>query len=614
MEIYVHHGVEVEISNDTSQDSGEIEEPSTRPIKQKVGFVTKVIERRHTGRCVGCFEPLKPHHIQKKSIKFIPRDSKMPVLSIPRQNVPNALLVNDPKEIENILYMAEIVAWKANGPVGNIIKSIGKCGELEAETLAILEQNSLSIVPFPDELVAQVPQDPYRIPDKEFAYREDLRKLCIFTIDPATARDLDDALSVKLLDNGNYEVGVHISDVSFFLEENSLLDDIVKEKATTIYMIDNVYHMLPKPLCFLCSLLPGDDKLAFSVFWEIDSDCQVLRTRFTRTIINSCAQLSYDDAQKVIENPDKNFKTKEMPAIYGEHKVKDITNAIKILYKISLRLREKRMKNGSLKIDQPKLAFRLHPETGEPTEYSVYELKEANRMVEDFMLLANFSVAAYIYEAFPNTSILRNHPEPNENSLTNLERTLTKFGYELNGRSSRLIRDSMEQIIKASSSPLATQTVLNVMLSKPMSRARYFCSSFAEKPEDFYHFALSAPIYTHFTSPIRRYADIMVHRALSAALTYAKPSLREPEELQRLANICNTQKWNAKNAGDECSELYFRYFIAKAGSIRAKAAVMGIGQYSVEVVLIDTGHAIKVYYKVSENDDAHSRAHAHDNA
>lgn len=586
------------------QDTGDLEEAVTGPIKQKVGFVVRIVERRNTGRCVGTFESFKPHIAQKKSIKFIPRDVKIPALTIPRQSWPNALLVNDPKEVENVLYLAEIVTWKPTGPVGNIIKAIGNCGELEAETAAILEQNSLIVSPFPDALVEKVPQDPYIIPEKEFAYREDLRKMCIFTIDPATARDLDDALSVKLLDNGNYEVGVHISDVSFFLDENSELDDIVKEKATTIYMIDNVYHMLPKPMCYLCSLLPGEDKLAFSVFWELDANCVVISTRFKRTIINTCAQLSYDHAQQVIENPDKRFAPEEMPAIYGDHKVDDITAAIKVLYNLSVQLREKRMKNGALKIDQPKLSFRLNPETGEPVDYSVYELKESNRMIEDFMLLANFSVAAFIYEAFPKTSVLRCHPAPNDNSLNNLEGTLRKFGYELDGRSSKLLRLSMEKIIRLSSAPEATQTVLNVMLSKPMARARYFCSSFVDKPEDFYHFALCAPIYTHFTSPIRRYADVMVHRALSAALGYSEPPQREPEELQKLAGICNTQKWNAKNAGDECSDLYFRHYIAKMGSIRAKAAVLGMGQYSVEVVLIQTGHAIKIYFKVSGEEKA----------
>uniref|UniRef100_A0A336M229 CSON008101 protein n=1 Tax=Culicoides sonorensis TaxID=179676 RepID=A0A336M229_CULSO len=612
VQIYVHHGIEVEVPvttellNDSSTleetpiENGVENEPTVIKPK-KLGFVTKILEKRNKRTCIGTFSDKFSKEL--KSARFVPRDVKMPIIHIPKQNWPNALLLEDPKDVENIVYLAEIIDWKGDRAIGNILKPLGKCGDLEVENEAILVQNNLDITPFSEEIIKQLPSSPYIIPEEEFAKRKDLRNMTIFTIDPLTARDLDDALSCRKLENGNYEIGVHISDVSFFLKEGSDLDNIVKEKATTIYMVDNVYHMLPKPLCFLCSLLPGEDKLAFSVFWEMNEDAKIVSTRFARTVINSCTQFAYEHAQKIMDMADDApLDEKDFPQIFNNVKLNEIRDIIKILQKLAAKLRKARMDNGALKIDQPKLSFRLNPETGRPMSYGVYELKEANRMIEDWMLLANCTVAAFIFKFYPKHSIVRGHSHPSDNSMDNLEGMLKKFDLVLNGRGSKELRDSMEQIIMASESPAGARTVMNVLLSKPMQRAKYFCSGYATKPEDFYHFALAVKIYTHFTSPIRRYADVMVHRTLAAALKYTEPSTRTTEELQSLAGICNMQKWNAKNAGDECSELYFRTYLNEVGSIKARAAVIAMGTYSLEVVLMETGHTIKIFYKYLEPD------------
>lgn len=482
VEIYVHHGIEVEVpvtelnesvSNSDENGSNEngLEGVPVVSKPRKLGFVTRILEKRHNRTCIGTFSDKFVK--ESKSARFVPRDAKMPVINIPKQNWPNALLLEDPKDVENVVYLAEIIEWKGEKPIGNILKPLGKCGELEVENEAIIVQNHLDITPFSEEIINQLPKSPFVIPPEELEKRKDLRKTTIFTIDPLTARDLDDALSCRRLDNGNYEIGVHISDVTYFLEEGSDLDNLVKEKATTIYMVDNVYHMLPKPLCFLCSLLPGEDKLAFTVFWEMTEDATIVSTRFARSIINSCTQFAYEHAQKIIDLPDNApLDEKDFPQIMNNVPLTEIQDIIKVLQKLALKLREKRMKKGALKIDQPKLSFRLDPETGKPVSYGVYELQEANRMIEDWMLLANCTVAAFIFKFAPKQSILRHHAHPSDNSMDNLESTLKKFNYILNGRTSTELRDTMEQIIKASGSSAGARTVMNVLLSKPMQRAK----------------------------------------------------------------------------------------------------------------------------------------------
>lgn len=255
------------------------------------------------------------------------------------------------------------------------------------------------------------------------------------------------------------------------------------------------------------------------------------------------------------------------------------------------------MENGCIKINQPKLSFTLDPNTGKPTSYAVYELKTANQMIEDFMLLANSSVAEFTYSKFKDLAILRNHFAPSSTQLKNLAKLLAKHGHTLCHDSSKAIAESFESISNSCPQPDAARAVLNIMMAKPMTRALYFCSAFAKLPEDFFHYALAIPMYTHFTSPIRRYADCLVHRVLTAALDLSDPPARSPEELSQLTNICNVKKYNAKLAGDSSSLLYFKHYLKKAKSIETTAAVSDIGQQQLELVLITTGHVSKVSYK-----------------
>lgn len=555
------------------------------PAARNYGCVLEILEKRHSRRVIGSISNTGGH--KKRHVNFNVRDTKVPSVRVGREGIPKDIEISD-----KMLMVVEITGWSHDQPKGKIVEIIGVRGELKAENAAILLQHNLDPKPFPNSILEQLPAEPFAIPESEFEYREDLRKKCIFSIDPESARDLDDALSCEELPNGNLSIGVHISDVSFFLKEDSELDVIVKEKATTIYLVDQVYHMLPVPLCLLCSLLPGSDKMAYSVFWEMKQDtAEIVSTRFTRSVVNSCGKLSYEHAQNVIEGKENNF-----PEIFNGFTADDVSNVIKKLQNIAVILRNKRKANGALKIDQPKIAFKFDDDKfTAPSDFFKYPIKDSNRLIEEFMLLANISVATFIYESFPEISLLRAHFPPNEGGLKKLVKTLEKHGLQIDVSSSSAISESMEKLITNESKNAA----LNLMISKTMTRARYFCSSTAKDEGDFWHYALSIPMYTHFTSPIRRYADVLVHRVLNAALKYEKVPNRTPDEVQQLANICNVQKYSAKLAGDDSSNLYFMSFIKSLKSKTMPSSVLGIYDYNFEVVLIETGHVIKVFYKVS---------------
>ncbi|XP_060521982.1 DIS3-like exonuclease 2 [Cylas formicarius] len=531
---------------------------------------------------------------------FQPRDKRLPFMSIPMISWPDGFKTN-PKLYENILFVAKLVDWpQPSNAKGIIIESIGMIGELKCETQAILKEFCLDTAQFHPDMVQFIPKSK-DIPQSELSCREDLRKECVFTIDPFTAKDLDDALSVKKLDNGHYEVGVHISDASYYLPEGTELDKIVGAKGTTIYLVDNVYHMLPVELCLHCSLLPGEDKLAFSVFWEMSEEGEVFNTRFARTVVNSCTQLAYEHAQCMIEFPDRKCEDDEFPDIYNGFTSKDISAKVNILQKIAVELREARIRNGSLRIDQVKLLFSLNPKTGEPLDFKIYENKESHRMIEEFMLLANISVAKKIHQTFPDIAFLRCHEPPKNTMLLEAQRTLETCGIHINVSSSGSIHASLKKYITNDFTGYCRGIVLHHIFTKPMTRARYFCAGAMESEENFAHYALSLPIYTHFTSPIRRYADIMVHRLLAASLGYAKKPGWKADDVCAIAANCNKQKYNAKRAGEASSDLYLCHFIEQHQPYIQDCVVIDVKDRSFDAIVLNTGSIVRIYQKACQD-------------
>lgn len=475
--------------------------------KQRKSKVVYIKEKVHNRTCIGNLKLMSDKNRQKAL--FVPRDHRVPRLNIPFVYWPDNFY-HEEKKYENTLFLAIIIDWSdTRFAVGNIVCNIGQSGDMITETKAILAQTDLDITPYGPEFRDLYPRLDYVIPEEEIQIREDCRKLCLFSIDPFNCRDIDDAVSCRALENGNYEIGVHISDVSHFLTENTPLDVKVAEKATTIYLVERAYHMLPDELCMLCSLFPGVDKLAFSVFWEMTPDAKMISHRFAKTVIHSCAQLAYEHAQSILD--DNEDSEDNFPETYNGYEYEDIFKSIKLLGKISATLRKNRFDGGALRIDQPKVSFRLNGNNGLPESYWIYESKESHQLIEEFMLLANMTVAAQIKEDHPKLAFLRCHPPPSGYMLKQLAKALIPIGINLDISSAGALHHSLQPHVGPENTDKGKAMVLNMLCAKPMTRAKYFCADGCDD-DDFHHYALNVPLYTHFTSPIRRYADIMVHR------------------------------------------------------------------------------------------------------
>ncbi|XP_034831220.1 DIS3-like exonuclease 2 isoform X1 [Maniola hyperantus] len=560
--------------------------------KQKKGKVVYIKDKVHNRTCIGVLKLMADKNRQKAL--FVPRDHRMPRLNIPFTSWPDNFY-RDAKKYENTLFLAKILEWfDTRFALGHIVCNIGQSGDMQSETKAILAQTDLDIKPFGQEVRHLFPRLDYTIPDEEITLREDCRKLCIFSIDPFNCRDIDDAVSCRELGNGNYEIGVHISDVAHFLTENTLLDEKVAEKATTIYMVERAYHMLPDELCMLCSLFPGVDKLAFSVFWEITQNAQVISHRFAKTVINSCCQLAYDHAQAVLENKEDAEKT--FPEIYNGFKYQDVFKTIQTLGRISAIFRKKRFDGGALRIDQPKVSFHLNPTNGLPDNFWIYDSKESHQLIEEFMLLANMTVAKRIHEDHPKLAFLRCHPPPSTYMLNQLAKSLKPMGIDIEISSAGDLHRSLLPYMDPENADRGKAMVLNMLCAKPMTRAKYFCAGSCDDDEDFHHYALNVPLYTHFTSPIRRYADIMVHRLLSASLNYRDVPEWEVDKVRMVAAQCNKQKYNAKKAGELSTELYTLKYIEMNSPLVTEAVVVEVREKYIDVIIVAMGLNRRIFF------------------
>ncbi|GBP76798.1 DIS3-like exonuclease 2 [Eumeta japonica] len=559
--------------------------------EQKRGKIVYIKETVHTRACIGNLK-LMPDKNRQKAL-FVPRDHRIPRLNIPCTSWPDNFY-QEAKNYENTLFLAKIIDWTdVRFAMGTIVCLIGQSGDMQSESKAILAQNDLDITPYGPEVRNLYPRLDFKIPEEEIKLREDCRKLCVFSIDPFNCRDIDDAVSCRKLENGNYEVGVHISDVTYFLTENTILDEKVAEKATTIYLVEKAYHMLPDELCVLCSLYPGVDKLTFSIFWEITDDGEVLNHRFAKAVINSCCQLAYEHAQAILEN-DKNAK-EVFPELYNGFEYEDVYEVVKTLGKISAIFRKNRFEGGALRIDQPKVLFKLSASTGLPESYWIYENKESHQLIEEFMLLANMTVAHRLHEDYPKLAFLRCHPCPSRYLLRQLASSLEPMGIHLDVSSAGALYSSLIPHVGPNATDKGKAMVLNMLCAKPMTRAKYICAD-GKDDEDFHHYALNVPLYTHFTSPIRRYADIMVHRLLGASINYRETPKWEIDKVRWVAAQCNKQKYNAKKAGEMSTELYALKYIELNSPVTTEAVVVDVRDKYIDVIIVAMGLNRRIFF------------------
>ena len=410
--------------------------------------------------------------------------------------------------------VVKIEDWpkKADSPFGSVIKVLGKPGEHNTEIHAILAEYGLPY-DFPVEVEVFAQKLDTAIHPEEIAKRRDMRDTLTFTIDPKDAKDFDDALSFKKLENGNFEIGIHIADVSHYLQEGTILDDEAYNRATSVYLVDRVVPMLPEVLSnFACSLRPNEEKYTFSAIFEIDHKATVINQWFGRTVINSDQRFSYEEAQVIIETKAATIPA-EISLTGKEYKASDeIAEATLKLDELAKILRRNRMNNGAISFDKVEVKFNLD-ENGEPEGVYFKVSKDANHLIEEFMLLANRKVAEFIGKQ-KKTFVYRIHDEPNEDKLFAMQALISKFGYKIDLREKKNISKSLNQLMSDVNGK-KEQNLIDTLAIRTMSKAKY-------STENIGHYGLAFDYYSHFTSPIRRYPDVMVHRLLQYYLDGGK--------------------------------------------------------------------------------------------
>lgn len=446
--------------------------------------------------------------------------------------------------------LVTIDAWDRDSryPTGHFVRSLGELESKGAETEALLLEWDVQYRPFPKTVLDCLPQEghDWKVPastdDPGWRGRRDLRDLLVCSIDPPGCVDIDDALHARKLPNGNFEVGVHIADVSHFVKPNNAMDKEASMRGTTVYLVDKRIDMLPMLLgTDLCSLKPYVERYAFSVVWEVTPNADIVSADYTKSVIRSREAFSYEQAQVRID--DKSQKD-------------DLTLGMRTLLMLSKKLRQKRMDAGALNLASPEVKVQTESETSDPVDVHTKQLLDTNSLVEEFMLLANISVASKNYQAFPQTALLRRHAPPPKTNFEELANQLkVKKGLELRVDSSKALADSLDTCIDPNA-PFFN-TLVRILATRCMMSAEYFCAGTQSYPE-FRHYGLASEIYTHFTSPIRRYADLEAHRQLAAAIDYEPldASLQSKAKLEAVCKNINVRHRNAQMAGRASVEYY----------------------------------------------------------
>ncbi|WP_432222622.1 ribonuclease R [Flavobacterium sp. TMP13] len=463
-----------------------------RKGKRPEGEVIEVIERNKT-EFVGVID-IQPNFAFVSTANpkmytdiFIPKDK-----------------FGDAENGDVVLVVIEDWKKRADSPFGAVIKVLGKPGEHNTEMHAILAEYGLP-ADFPIEVEVFAQKIDTSITESEIAKRRDMRDTLTYTIDPKDAKDFDDALSFKKLENGNFEIGIHIADVSYYLEEGTILDDEAYQRATSVYLVDRVVPMLPEVLSnFACSLRPDEEKYTFSAVFEISPQAQVVNQWFGRTVTLSNQRFAYEEAQYIIETKD-DVIPEEISITGSSYKVsEELVEATLKLDELAKILRKKRMANGAISFDKVEVKFDLNEE-GEPEGVYFKVSKDANHLIEEFMLLANRKVAEYIGKQ-KKTFIYRIHDEPNEDKLIAMQTVIAKFGYKIDFRNKGDISKSLNALMEQANGS-KEQNLIDTLAIRSMSKAKYSTDNIG-------HYGLAFDYYSHFTSPIRRYPDVMVHRLL----------------------------------------------------------------------------------------------------
>ena len=481
----------------------------------------------------------REHSDGSHTVVFFPVDGKVP---------PVLLRTTQRERLQGQRILVAMDSWPIDSPfpLGHYIRSLGETGSKDVETAVLLQEHHIPHEPFSAAVLACLPAEDYKITLEPG--RTDLRHLPVLSIDPPNCKDIDDALHCIKLENGNFQIGVHIADVTHYVQAGSAIDVEAANRSTSTYLVNKRLDMLPSLLTTdLCSLKGNMDRFCFSVLWEVTPNAEIVNVDFCKAIIHSIGALTYHQAQAFIEQPDDPNNVQAC--------------AVKRLTMLARKFRKKRIDAGALTLASPEVKFVLDSESLNPTDVQAYPTVEANAVVEEFMLLANVTVAKKILRHYPTLSVLRRHPAPNRSMFDSLISKARCKGLEIVINDSKQLADSLDAA-QVPDDPYVNK-LLRILSTRCMSPAQYFCSG-EFRPQEWHHYGLAAPVYTHFTSPIRRYPDVIVHRLLAAAIGVAPlpPQLSSKSYLHDLCANMNRRHRSAQLAGRSSVQLHTLIFFA----------------------------------------------------
>ena len=541
------------------------------------GKVIEIIERFRT-EFVGTIE------ISEKFAFFIPDSNKLAIdFFIPLNKLNGAT--------HGQKVVAQLADWKDNAknPNGKIIRIIGDAGEHETEIHSILEEYGLPY-DFPEDVLAEASAISTEITQAEIDKRRDMRDVLTFTIDPHDAKDFDDALSVEWI-NGELFVGVHIADVSHYLRPETELDREAYGRGTSVYLVDRCVPMLPENLSNgLCSLRPNEDKLCFSVVFKIDHNGHVLDEWFGRTVINSDHRFTYEEAQAIIEvgklpkdaiaeGETLIFEKSGLGSVVGWDKATNLGKAILNLDKIAKKMRKVRLQKGSISFDKHEVRFKLD-ENNKPVDIIFKVGKDSNKLIEEYMLLANRHVAQYVNSRqYPMVN--RAHDKPNEEKLEQLKDFITQFGYDIKINTPEETTSTLNKLLMDVRGSAEEDMISNLVV-RTMQKANYMTKNIG-------HYGLGFKNYAHFTSPIRRYPDVIVHRLLGMYLDGTSKTLPNVAKLDaKCAHLSEREKKAQKAERDSIKYMQCIYMSDKIGKI-FKGMVTSVTDYGLFITMEDNG-------------------------
>ena len=567
-------------SDDEPMETSDIPTPpdrgSDKSLVHPTGRIVGIIKRNWRPYC-GTLVPLLSmrglHHT------FVPADRRIPRVCInTRQG----------ESLKGKRIVVSIDSWPRSSrlPRGHFVRDLGMIGDKETENEVLLLEHDVPHLPFSPAVLKDLPEVPWSISDQEVEVRKDLRHLPICSVDPPGCTDIDDALHFRELDNGHYEVGVHIADVSHFIRPGTALDEEAANRGTTVYLADKRIDMVPELLSSnLCSLRGGEERLAFSCLWKMTPSADVLSTSFCKSIIKSRVAFTYQEAQMRIDDPSQ---------------TDEVTVGLRGLNRLAKILKQRRIDAGALTLASPEVRFEIDSETHDPIDLQTKELKETNSLVEEFMLLANISVARHIYEIFPHCSLLRRHPAPPLSNYDILLKAASAKGIALEVESAKALATSLD--LAQIPGETYFNTMLRILATRCMMQALYF-SSGTLPFEEFQHYGLALPIYTHFTSPIRRYSDIIVHRLLAAFInadsTY--PALLDKHRTQQLCNHLNHRHKMAQYAQRSSVALHTQLYFKDKGAM-VDGYVLFVRRNALQIIIPTYGIESSLFFEGKESE------------